>query len=231
MTFHSTKKILAGACAGFLAMSTLAGCGAKDDDTTTDPTTEASTPADDTPTTPTGDHIAADWASEIVTSDEVLFRGETDGVQLTIYKLAVHPAIKDSMFVDPDTKESVFTQGTDMVWVNYVWTNNTGETLLYSSTGGGLRYEDSPYMGKNPGVTDIEFRDSLGLPGTEYQPGAFNAAGSSWVHGTSFAVNDNIEYRPGVKVNLWNLKPSIKDSAGEWILDMYTFNGDEFTMV
>jgi hypothetical protein len=232
MTFHTTKKLLALTCAGFLAVSTLAGCGAKEDaETPTDPTEDVSTPVDDTPTLPTGDFTAAEWAADIVTSDEILFHGSANGMELTIYKMAIHPASRDSMLVDPDTNVPVFTEGADMVWMNYVWTNNTGETLLYSNLNGGLKYEDYPYMGTNPGVTDISFRQELGLSGTATRSGVdIDPAGEPWLTGTSIAVSDNIEYRPGVTTILVNFYPTLKDAEGNNIRDTYKINDGTFVM-
>ncbi|WP_407319449.1 hypothetical protein UQW22_03445 [Isoptericola halotolerans] len=161
-------------CALVLA---LAACGSGDEAGTTDaaPSAEASADTDtegsadeeasETDETEEGsetDEVAAEepadeaaagtgtepeWANPLTTPGEEITSFTVGDVRVDVYEVGVIQAPKDGLFVDPEKNEPIIAEGDDIVFLNYVITNEGDAIDLGSSlVNVSARYDDWPYM-------------------------------------------------------------------------------------
>lgn len=160
-------------------------------------TTEATEPAEtEAPAVPsTGD--TPEWADGPLDVGELIGSGSGDSWSIEVYQVGTGVTDRDSMFVNPDTNENVLPAGSEIVFVNIVVTNTTGEAipLGYSLASPDLRHENWPYIQGQPGASTSGPYDELGLSDTGYIVGSdvpFIVG-----PGQSFAQATSIGYEPG----------------------------------
>ena len=92
-----------------------------------------------------------------------------------------------------------------MVWLNFVWTNNTGKPLwIRGGMSDGSTYTDFQYMSGMPSDTNIDLESKLGLStlGVKPDPSNPNADCVQWLPGTSYAAATNYQEESGVTVDV-----------------------------
>lgn len=139
-----------------------------------------------------------DWANPIAEGGDVIATIDLgDDRSLEVRQISVETATSTGNFVDPEKNEPIIAEGDDIVYVNYVLTNNGDPIDLGSSIFSvDARYDDWPYMQGMDGVTDLELTESLGLYTSGVAVGEMNdptvyPLGS----GESVAIGENFLYQ------------------------------------
>lgn len=165
---------------------------------------EASEPEEDADSdeeaeAPAGTGSAASWANPVTTPGTLLTTVTSDQFTLDIYQVGVTQATKTGQFVDPDGNP-IITEGSDIVFVNYVVTNTSGETIPLGASLVDVspRYADWPYMQGMDSVVDSDLFEAQ-----EVNSGAA-AAGSyvdpyvlAWEPDTQFSYGENFRHQVG----------------------------------
>lgn len=237
-TTRLTRGVAALSVASFLLLGACSSGGSDDDassTTTADETTttEASdetttTEAEDDETTTTeaeddgegGEAAAGEkaaWAVDYETPGELLTTIEGENFTVDVYQVDVTDSPKDGNFVDPDTNEPILAEGDEIVFVNYVFTNTSDETipLSFSLVDVTARYADWPWAQGMDTITDRDLWEEMGVLSTTITPDGTEAP-FPWEPGTTFAAGDNFYYQPGGAITFTaRLTPS--DEEGDLI--------------
>lgn len=218
----------------------LTACGSDDDSdessesTTTAETTESTessepaesseSPADEEPTTAEEPDADAgdqpEWARPAKTPGDLLTTVEAGDLTVEIYQVGTAEAPKDGMFVDPETNEPILKQGDELVFVNYVVTNNGDPIDLGSSlVDVSPRYADWKWAQGMDGSSDSSLFEAQGVnqhgiePGTLQDPPIYTLGS-----GQSFTWGDNFAYQKGSEIE-FTVTYTPVDSAGDLLHD------------
>lgn len=205
----------AAASAVLLPALLLTACGSDDDSddskeavetpsaTVEDPT-EAPETATDAPAgepseaeTPTEAGATPAWAEEPTTPGELLTTVEAGEVTVEVYQVGTAKAPKDGMFVDPDTNEPILKKGDELVFVNYVITNNGAPIDLGSSlVDVSARYADWKWLGGMDGSSDSALFEEQGVNKPGLKAGAYtDPAVYTFGTGETFSYGDNFAHQ------------------------------------
>jgi hypothetical protein len=168
---------------------------------------------------PAGDGTAASWAAPVTTAGELI--GSVDGpnFKVDMYQVGTAAATKTGNFVNPDTNLPIIAVGDEVVFVNYVVTNTSSETIPLSSllVDVSTRYDDWPYMQGMDAVTDSALYESMGVNSNALAK--FDPAPYAFEPGTSYSVGENFRYQAGSPLTfVASLTPS--DDAGNLMHDL-----------
>ncbi|MEP7762488.1 hypothetical protein [Sanguibacter sp. 25GB23B1] len=161
--------------------------------------TESEPDEDDEAEAPAGSGSAASWANPVTTPGTLLTTVTSEQFTLDIYQVGVAQATKTGQFVDPDGNP-IITEGSDIVFVNYVVTNTSGGAIPLGASlvDVSARYADWPYMQGMDSVVDSDLFEAQ-----EVNSGAA-AAGSyvdpyilPWEADTQFSYGQNFRYQAG----------------------------------
>lgn len=199
-----------------------AACGSDDSSdakatTTTAETVDQTTAAEETDETTTtesegdtteseGDTDASEgdspaWANDFEVTGDLLTKIEGEGFTVDVYQVDTVPAPKDGMFVDPDTNEPILKEGDELVYLLYVATNTSGDTiqLPFNLVDVTARYADWQWAQGMDGSSDRELYEKMGIPDSAIAIGATEAP-FAWGPGETFAYGDNFAYEPGADI-------------------------------
>lgn len=135
-----------------------------------------------------------EWANPLTTPGEEISSFTVGDVRIDVYQVGVTQAPKDGLFVDPDENEPIIAEGDDIVFVNYVITNE-GDTVDLGSSlvNVDARYDDWPYMQGMDTITgddlyaEQEVNDSGTHPTAYRDPSVYTfESGQSYSMGTNF---------------------------------------------
>ncbi|HIY67470.1 MAG TPA: hypothetical protein H9830_14495, partial [Candidatus Agrococcus pullicola] len=92
---------------------------------------------------------APEWAANPVDLGEHLGTTHTDSWQIDIFQVGTTVAVSDSIWEDEDTGENLLPKGSDIVVVNYVYTNISDETQYVQLSVGDatVKHDDFDYLG------------------------------------------------------------------------------------
>lgn len=135
-----------------------------------------------------------DWANPVTTPGEQISSFTVGEVRVDVYQVSVVQATKTGNFVDPDKNEPIIDVGDDIVYVNYVVTNEGAPIDLGSSLVNiDERYDDWPYMQGMDSITDFDLTEAQGVNRDAMAPGAYReptvypfGTGQSYSYGTNF---------------------------------------------
>ncbi len=164
-------------------------------------------------TNDTGDIVPV-WANPVSRTGELIGTGEFDQFTVDVYQVGILSMAKDSMFVDPDTKESILPAGADVVFLNYVFTNTSGQTIPLSNllVSHMASYVDWPYMGSTPGESSPAAYESLGLIERGYALGTNPPY--EWAQGESYNVASSYKYEASNDLEIrLTLTPALPDGG------------------
>ena len=186
-------------------------CGGGDDaDEAASTTTEAPTTTEATTTTTEApDDDASDddgaaaageapsWAYPYETPGELITTIEGEDFEVEVYQVGVTQATKTGGFVDPDTNQPLIAEGDDIVFVNYVITNTSGETipLAFNLVSVTPKYEDWPYLQGMDSIADRALYEEMKVVSS-----VLNGTGDApfeWEAGASFSYGTNFKHQPG----------------------------------
>jgi hypothetical protein len=168
---------------------------------------------------PAGDATAPSWAKPVTTAGELI--GSVDGPNFTVdmYQVGTAAATKTGNFVNPDTNLPIIAVGDEVVFVNYVVTNTSSETIPLSNllVDVSTRYDDWPYLQGMDTVTDSALFESMGVNTSALA--IFDPAPYLWEPGTTFSQGENFRYQAGSPLSFTaSLTPS--DDAGDLVHDL-----------
>jgi hypothetical protein len=106
------------------------------------------------------------WASGSVDVGTSIGNSSTDSWSIEAFQVEdLGTSSKDSMFVDPDTLQNVLPEGSPVVYVNFVYTNTSDETIMVPLSFGtpDLRSEFWKYGQGQPGDSRLEEYEARGV--------------------------------------------------------------------
>lgn len=205
-TTRSLRPALAVVIASTTALG-LTACGGGEEPAAETPAVqdEASASAESTAEAAeeTGDPAAAEggqpaWAHPVSTEGDVVSTIELDGgITVEVHQVGTAKATKTGNFVDPENNEPIIAVGDEVVFVNYVVTNNGDPVDLGSSlVSVEVRYDDWPYLQGMDGITDSALSEEMGVMTNavaEPQDPPVYTLGT----GESYAQGENFLYQAG----------------------------------
>ncbi len=210
--------------AGAVAVATIAllglgACGS--DESESEPTAAASEPTEEaTEDAPAAAEGSPVWAKPYEVVGDKIATVEAGDVTVDVYQVGTAKATKTGNFVDPEKNEPIIDEGDEIVFVNYVITNNGDPIDLGSSlVDVEARYVDWPYLQGMDGITDQELYDEQGVPtsgikvGTIAEPPVYTLGS-----GETFAYGENFRYQKGTDLDLKVTYVPV-DDQGELIFD------------
>ncbi|MBC9732424.1 hypothetical protein [Nocardioides marmotae] len=183
---RSTSARLAVAGLASFALLGLTACSDDADDEATDePTSQPSEPAaSETPaeepvaeeeegeTAASGDQ--PDWAEPLTTPGEKIATIEAGDISIDVHQVGTTKATKTGQFVDPEKNKPIIAEGDEIVFVNYVATNNGEDIDLGSSlVSVEARYDDWPYMQGMDSIVDDTLFEQMEVNDGALAVGAF----------------------------------------------------------
>ncbi len=201
--------------------STPAETPAETESTTEPETTETETESvEEPPPAPSAAAGQPAWALPVTTPGDKLTTIEAGDVTVDVYQVGTAKADDTGSFVDPDTNKPLIEPGDDLVFLNYVVTNNGDPIDLGSSlVDVEARYDDWPYLGGMDGLVSDELFEAQDVNKFELAPGGFNDAGIYTLDtGETFSYGENFEYQAGSPIG-FDVTYVPVDAEGELIFD------------
>ena len=161
-----------------------------------------------------------DWANPVTTPGEQISTFSIGDVRVDVYQVGTAQATKDGLFANPDTNEPIIAQGADIVFINYVITNE-GEPIDLGSSLVSIdeRYVDWPYLGGMDTIVDDELYAAQGVNDDGMAPGAYREP-TVYTFGTdqSYSYGTNFLYQPGTEITFDGTIVPV-DAQGELLHD------------
>ncbi|GAA1978163.1 hypothetical protein GCM10009718_13330 [Isoptericola halotolerans] len=149
-----------------------------------------------------GSGAEPEWANPLTTPGEEITSFTVGDVRVDVYQVGVTQAPKDGLFVDPEKNEPIIAEGDDIVFVNYVITNE-GDTVDLGSSLVNIsaRYEDWPYMQGMDTITGAELYEEQEVNDSGTHQTAYrDPAVYPFESGQSYSTGMNFHYQPGTDV-------------------------------
>lgn len=184
-------------------------------DTTEDSTEDDSEDDSEEPAAGSGDYTAAPWAEPVTDVGEPLTTIELEDVVVEVFQVGVTQATKTGFFVDPEENEPIIDVGDDIVFVNYVVTNN-GDPLDLGSllVDVDARYDDWPYMQGMDSITDFDLTEEMGVNRNAVAPGNMpDPVIYTLGTGESFSVGTNFHHQPNSPITFTASYIPVDDEA------------------
>ena|SRR6478609_111053 len=187
----------------------------------TEPAEEETEPAEDEGADDAaGDGKQPDWANPVTTPGEEIASYTVGDVRVDVYQVSVVEATKTGNFVDPEENEPIIDVGDEIVYVNYVVTNegdpiDLGSSLVNTSA----RYDDWPYMQGMDSITDFDLTDAQGVNRDAMAAGAYRDP-SVYTFGTgqSYSYGENFRYQSGSPITFESVVTPV-DAQGDLLHD------------
>lgn len=166
---------------------------------------------------------APEWAANPVDLGEHLGTTHTDSWQIDIFQVGTTVAVSDSIWEDEDTGENLLPKGSDIVVVNYVYTNISDETQYVQLSVGDatVKHDDFDYLGGMPSADDQDHFDEFelfdGVVSEEVMlahEGSLSTFVTEIAPGESAAEPMAFEYLPGTEMTI-QFRIPLTDSSGQ----------------
>ncbi len=161
-----------------------------------------------------------DWANPLLAPGEQISTYKVGDVRVDVYQVSVVKATKTGNFVDPEKNEPIIDVGDDIVYVNYVVTNegapiDLGSSLVNTSE----RYDDWPYMQGMDSITDFDLTEAQGVNRDAMAPGAYREP-TVYTFGTgqAYSYATNFRYQPGSPITFESVITPV-DAEGDLLHD------------
>lgn len=184
---------------------------------TSEPTDDATTEA---PVT-SGDGTSPAWAVPTTTPGTLLTTIAGTNFTVDVYQVGTAAASKTGQFVNPDDNTPIIDVGTEIVYVNYVFTNTSSEVipLTYSLVSMTPRYDDWPYMQGMDSVVDRTQFEEMGVTTSSIAPTGDFEAPFAWAPGETFSNGVNFTYQAGSPIT-FKARLTPADEDGELVSDL-----------
>lgn len=143
-----------------------------------------------------------DWANPVTTPGEQIATYEIGQVRVDVYQVGVTRATREGLFADPDTHEPIIAVGDEIVFVNYVLTNEGAPIDLgFSLVSIDERYVDWPYLGGMDTILDDDLYEQQGVNDDPMHNQAYREPGVFTLGtGQSYSYGTNFPYQPGTDI-------------------------------
>lgn len=220
------------AVASSFALLALTACGGSSDESESDSKaksepTSAATPSEAAATTEPpaapaaggGDH--PEWANPPSQAGEKIASFKVgDDISVDVFQVGVTKATKSGQFVDPDTNKPIIAEGDEIVFVNFVMTNNGDPINLGSSlVNPGAKYDDWKYLQGMDSIVDSALFEQMKVDSDVLAPGGYNEAGIYTLGtGQTISVAENFRYQKGSPIT-FEAEAVPVDAEGELLHD------------
>lgn len=161
-----------------------------------------------------------DWANPVTTPGDKIATIEAGDVSIDVFQVGTTKATKTGQFVDPDTNKPIIAEGDEVVFVNYVATNNGDDLDLGSSlVSVESRYDDWPYLQGMDSVVDdalfeqMEVNDGALAVGAYRDPSVYTLGA-----GQQISWGENFPYQQGSPIT-FEVTITPVDAEGELLHD------------
>lgn len=179
----------------------LGACGSDDPETKDDAATTR-TEATETPSeepseaaSTAGDQPA--WGHPADPKGDKISTFEVGDIKVDVYQVGTAKAPKQGSWVDPETNKPIIAKGDDIVFVNYVITNEGDAVDLGSSlVSVKPRYDDWKFMQGMGGITDSALYEQMGVASAGIAPGGYQESGVyTFGAGQQYAYGENFHHQ------------------------------------
>jgi hypothetical protein len=210
MRRHSiARRLGAGVAASTLVLFGAAACGSETEPDTngtadTQQTDEEPDDAEEVDEAPAGEAGPAPWAVPFSEEGSVIATFEAGDLSIEVYQVATVEADRDGNWAAPGTDEPMVKEGDELVYLNFVVTNN-GAPLTFGSSG--LKaidatYDDWEYVGGMRGTSSTAQYRELELDANGYDRSGADEDGNYLLGtGQSYNFAVNFPYENGANVN------------------------------
>ncbi|MDN4161071.1 hypothetical protein [Nocardioides abyssi] len=161
-----------------------------------------------------------EWANPVTTPGEKIATIEAGDVSVDVFQVGTTKATKTGQFVDPEKNKPIIAEGDEIVFLNYVATNNGDDLDLGSSlVSVESRYDDWPYMQGMDSVVDdalfeqMEVNDGALAAGAYRDPSVYTLAS-----GQQISWGENFRYQKGSPIT-FEVTITPVDAEGELLHD------------
>ncbi|MFI2703810.1 hypothetical protein [Cellulosimicrobium composti] len=161
-----------------------------------------------------------DWANPVTDPGEQISTFTVGDVRVDVYQVGVTQASKDGLFVDPENNAPIIAEGDDIVFVNYVITNEGAPIDLGSSLVSiDERYDDWPYMQGMDTIVDDALYEAQGVHADAMHDQAYREPTVyPFATGQSYSYATNFRYQPGSPITFDAVITPV-DAEGELLHD------------
>ncbi|AWB92434.1 hypothetical protein [Aeromicrobium chenweiae] len=223
--FITRSRRVAAATIASLALVGLAACGGSDsdepaDDKKSSAAAPAPEPTEETSAAPAASGNQPAWAKPALEGGEKISTVKAGDITVDIYQVGTTKATRTGQFVDPDTNKPLLDKGDDIVFVNYVITNNGQPVDLGSSlVSVEPRYKDWKYLQGMDAVVDDALFEQQKVNKEGIVTGAYNEKGIyPFGAGESYTYGENFKYQKNSPIT-FKVTITPVDAEGELVHD------------
>lgn len=188
-------SVAAVACAGLLS---LAACS---EDSEPEPkaveSSETQDPSEEAEATPEAAEGQPDWARPATSGGDLISTIEVGDVTVEAYQVGTEQAPNDGTYVDSETKKPLLAKGDEIVFVNYVVTNNGAPfDLGYGLIDIEPLYDDWEWMVGMDSSFDLSLFEQQGVNLDAIEPDAITDPGVyTFGTGETYSYADNFKHQ------------------------------------
>lgn len=225
MSLTRTRRAAAATIAS-LALVGLAACGGSDEPKAEKKSSATTPAADPEPTEETSEAAPAAsgdqpaWAKPAKEAGEKISTVKAGDITVDIFQVGTTKATKTGQFVDPDTNKPLLDTGDDIVFVNYVITNNGEPVDLGSSlVSVEARYDDWKYLQGMDGIVDDALFEQQNVNTEGLGPDGYNEKGVyPFGKGQKYTYGDNFKHQKNSPIT-FKVSVTPVDAEGELLHD------------
>lgn len=193
---------------------------ASSEEPTEDAPAETEEPTESADAGPAGAEGQPAWARPVTTGGELISTVEVGDVTVEVYQVSTTKATEDGNFADPDTNKPLLAKGDDIVFVNYVVTNN-GEAIDLGASLVNIdaRYDDWQWLQGMDGVTDAALFEAQGVNDDVFAEGSYvDPSIYTFGPGEQYSYGENFKYQAGSPIT-FEASVTPVDAEGELLHD------------
>jgi hypothetical protein len=211
----SRSSALAAVLGITVGITLLAGCTSAPAPVDAAPDTQQSAaPEESAAPAPASDAKTAEWAAPVTIVGDKIASFSAGDITIDVYQVGVTKATKTGNFADPNGKP-IISPGDDIVFVNYVVTNNGAPIDLGASlVNVQARYADWPYLQGMDAITDSALYASMGVSSNAMAPNSYRDPGVyTFGTGESYNLAENFRYQKDSPINFTASVTPVDSSA------------------
>lgn len=161
-----------------------------------------------------------DWAEPATTGGELISTIEAGDITVEVFQVGTATATEDGSFADPETNKPLLAKGDEIVFVNYVVTNNGDPVDLGSSLVSiSARYDDWQWMQGMDSVTDDALFAEQGVNDDAFTPDAYREPSVyPFGSGQQYSYGENFKYQADSPIT-FDVSVTPVDAEGELLHD------------
>ena len=203
-SINSSKSRGAVALVASLAFFSLAACGGGGEEPKSEKTSATTAaPTEDATDAPAASGDQPEWAKPATEGGDKISTIKAGDITVDVYQIGITKATKPGQFADPETNKPLIAEGDDIVFVNYVITNNGAPIDLGSSmVDVQARYKDWKYMQGMDSIVDQALFDQQKVNSDVLAQGAFKDPSVYTLgKGETYSVGANFRHQKNSPIN------------------------------